>query len=93
VSRWLLCILLTLAQGRAIPCYNPGNGELLGEDISATPQEVNDAVRRAAIAQKDWGKTSFEERAAFLYDLLQAVLEHQEEICRLSVLDTGKTSM
>ena len=65
----------------------------MGEDISATPDEVNDCVRRAAIAQKDWGKTSFEERSAFLYDLLQAVLDHQEEICKLSVQDTGKTGM
>mmetsp|Transcript_11159 Transcript_11159/g.19026 ORF Transcript_11159/g.19026 Transcript_11159/m.19026 type:complete len:586 (-) Transcript_11159:43-1800(-) len=77
--------------GKSIPCHNPGNGEFLGNDISATPDEVNECVLRAAAAQKDWGKTSFEERSAFLYDLLQVVLENQEEICQLSMRDTGKT--
>jgi len=50
-------------------------------------------LARAADAQKEWGKTSFEERSAFLYDLMQYVVDHQEEICKASVLDTGKTSL
>jgi len=79
--------------GRPIPCHNPGSGEYLGDDVSATPEEVNECVRRAAVAQEDWGKASFEEREAFLYDLLQYVVDHQEEICKLSVADTGKTMM
>jgi acyl-CoA reductase-like NAD-dependent aldehyde dehydrogenase len=63
----------------------------LGEEISATPEEVNEVVRRAKIAQQEWGNASIAERKAVLYDLLQYVVENQEMICQLSITDTGKT--
>mmetsp|Transcript_21882 Transcript_21882/g.85767 ORF Transcript_21882/g.85767 Transcript_21882/m.85767 type:complete len:592 (-) Transcript_21882:22-1797(-) len=79
--------------GRVIPCTDPATGEVLGEDIAATPEEVNEAVKRAKAAQKDWATAPMSERKALLYDIMQLVVERQEEIAKLSVTDTGKTMM
>eukprot|EP01096_Ripella_sp_DP13-Kostka_P010922 TRINITY_DN4364_c0_g1_i1.p1 TRINITY_DN4364_c0_g1~~TRINITY_DN4364_c0_g1_i1.p1 ORF type:complete len:625 (-),score=292.09 TRINITY_DN4364_c0_g1_i1:47-1819(-) len=79
--------------GRPVVSRSPATGEFINEENGATREEVDAALNKAVEAQKDWGKASFEERAAFLYDLMQYVVDHQEEICSVSVLDTGKTMM
>jgi acyl-CoA reductase-like NAD-dependent aldehyde dehydrogenase len=54
--------------------------------------EVEECVRRAMIAQKEWSRTSFDERRAVLNDFIEMVLCNQEDICVASMNDTGKTS-
>jgi acyl-CoA reductase-like NAD-dependent aldehyde dehydrogenase len=58
--------------------------------LSGLPQ-VQQTVARARVAQKEWAKTSFSERRAVLRMILKFVLENQEEICKVSMLDSGKT--
>jgi acyl-CoA reductase-like NAD-dependent aldehyde dehydrogenase len=65
---------------------------VIKEENSATDEEVELALERAQKAQKEWAKSTLEERAALLYDFLDWVVNNQEEICSLSVQDTGKTS-
>eukprot|EP01104_Vermistella_antarctica_P000178 TRINITY_DN1020_c0_g1_i1.p1 TRINITY_DN1020_c0_g1~~TRINITY_DN1020_c0_g1_i1.p1 ORF type:complete len:593 (+),score=135.15 TRINITY_DN1020_c0_g1_i1:39-1781(+) len=79
--------------GEVLECINPASGEVLGSVTAASPANVLECVRLARIAQIEWAKTSFAERRAVLADLMQAVLDNQDEICRLSSQDTGKTTL
>jgi acyl-CoA reductase-like NAD-dependent aldehyde dehydrogenase len=48
-------------------------------------------VERGRLAQVAWGRTSFAERRRVLRALLDYILAHQPEICRLASRDSGKT--
>jgi acyl-CoA reductase-like NAD-dependent aldehyde dehydrogenase len=77
----------------AIQCYAPATGQLLGLVNPSTPGGLDRAIASAAEAQKQWRDTTFRERRAVLRTLLQHVLENQEQICRVSSLDSGKTML
>lgn len=75
----------------AIQCYAPATGQFLGFVNPSTPAGLDRAIAQAATAQEKWAKTSFAERRAVLRSMLQHVLDNQEQICRVSSLDSGKT--
>jgi len=74
-----------------IECQNPATLEKLGEVPSLSPSDVADRLARAREAQVAWGQTSFAERRRVLRMLLDYIIEHQTEICRLCSVDSGKT--
>ncbi|KAI1434801.1 Aldehyde/histidinol dehydrogenase [Xylaria sp. CBS 124048] len=75
----------------AIQCYAPATGQFLGFVNPSTPAGLDRAIAQAATAQKTWAKTSFAQRRAVLRTMLRHVLDNQEQICRASSLDSGKT--
>lgn len=77
----------------AIQCYAPATGQLLGLVNPSTPAGLDRAIVSAADAQKTWRNTTFRERRAVLRTMLQHVLDNQEQICRISSLDSGKTML
>ncbi len=76
---------------RSVPCHDPATLEPLGSVTAMDLAEVRAVVERGRAAQRAWGKTSFAERRAVLRAVLDHIVEHQEEICRLCVRDSGKT--
>src|SRR5262249_10644582 len=54
-------------------------------------EAVVERVQRARRAQVAWGQTSFAERRRVLSALLDYIVQHQEEICRICARDSGKT--
>ncbi|MFO0621463.1 MAG: aldehyde dehydrogenase family protein, partial [Polyangia bacterium] len=74
-----------------IACQNPATLEKLGEVPSLSPSDVSERLARARQAQVVWGQTSFAERRRVLRMLLDYIIEHQTEICRLCSVDSGKT--
>ena len=74
-----------------IACRNPATLERLGDVPIFSRAEVADAVARARRAQVAWGETSFAERRRVLRALLDYVVAHQEELCRICARDAGKT--
>ena len=56
----------------------------------ASDFQVQQAVHRAREASKIWKNSSFEERRHLLSIMLKYTIEHQDEICRLSAIDSGK---
>ncbi|KAI9752452.1 MAG: hypothetical protein M4579_005627 [Chaenotheca gracillima] len=56
---------------RAIQCYCPANGRLLGTVEAASPEVIDQAVERATSAQKEWATTSFGQRRRVLRTLLR----------------------
>ena len=81
--------------GTTIPetlsCRNPATLEKLGDVPIFDRQAVVERVQRARRAQAHWGQTSFAERRRVLAALLDYIVEHQEEICRICSRDSGKT--
>jgi acyl-CoA reductase-like NAD-dependent aldehyde dehydrogenase len=74
-----------------IECLDPATGRKLGHVPVMERDEVVAAVERGRAAQNSWARTSFAQRRAVLREVLAHVVAHQEEICRLAVLDSGKT--
>ncbi|KAK8073758.1 succinate-semialdehyde dehydrogenase- variant [Apiospora phragmitis] len=77
----------------AVRCYSPATGQLLGLVNPSTPAGIDRAIEAATAAQAKWAKTTFAQRRAVLKTLLQYVLDNQEQICRVSSLDSGKTML
>lgn len=74
-----------------IECQNPATLEKLGEVPSLSEADVAERLSRARKAQVAWGQTSFAERRRVLRMLLDYIIDHQAEICRLCSTDSGKT--
>ncbi|KAG6010966.1 hypothetical protein E4U43_008520, partial [Claviceps pusilla] len=74
-----------------IHCYAPATGQFLGFVDASSLSGIDRSIAAAAAAQKSWDKTSFRERRAVLRSLMQYILDHAREICRVAALDSGKT--
>ena len=74
-----------------IECIDPATRERLGLVRVDTAGDVEAAVARAQAAQKQWRKTSFEERREVLRKLMAYTVEHKDEICLTIQRDSGKT--
>ncbi|PQE07166.1 putative betaine aldehyde dehydrogenase protein [Rutstroemia sp. NJR-2017a BVV2] len=75
----------------AIQCYAPATGEFLGQVEPTTPEGIDRAIEKAHAAQKKWARTTFSQRRQVLRTMLAYILDHQDEICRIACLDSGKT--
>jgi len=70
---------------------------ITGQPLANIPQssvtDVDEAFRRARVAQAKWAQTSLEERAACLLRLHDIVLERQQEILDLVVWESAKSRL
>ncbi|KAJ6076964.1 hypothetical protein N7499_008945 [Penicillium canescens] len=77
-----------------IMSYCPADGRVLGNGMKpATVDDVNEAIRAATAAQREWAKTTFAERRKVLRTLLKYVLDHQDDLVTACCLDSGKTKV
>lgn len=76
-----------------IPCYDPGNMQLLGHLPAMTSAQVKSVVADAQTAAKEWKHSSFKQRKLLLKAILKYTVEHQQNICRVSSRDSGKTAV
>ncbi|KNC50548.1 aldehyde dehydrogenase [Thecamonas trahens ATCC 50062] len=84
---------VSLPPARLIECVDKGTGEVLGAVPAMSADEINAAIETAVAAQASWGRSSFAARKRALQALLDMTVANQEEICRYSALDSGKTMM
>jgi succinate-semialdehyde dehydrogenase/glutarate-semialdehyde dehydrogenase len=75
---------------RTIVARDAATGEVLREIVCASPEEVRDAVRRARVAQRDWGARSVDDRVRLLAPVLERIVARRDEIARLVSRETGK---
>jgi betaine-aldehyde dehydrogenase len=69
---------------------NPATGQLLATIRIDGQAEVDNAVARAAEAQKHWAKTPGVERGRILHRAAALLVERNEVLARLETQDTGK---
>lgn len=74
-----------------IPCYDPGNLDMLGPDMHVmTAVEVRERIERARVAQQAWAKSGWKQRRLLLKIIQRFILENQDVICQVSARDSGK---
>lgn len=73
--------------------FNPYNGEKLASITTATVDEVDQAYRAAARAQKDWAATNPYARRAVLEKALRLVEEREQEITEVIIAELGGTHL
>lgn len=78
------------SSGRTINIQSPSNSEKVGAIQSLTEKEVDFAVLGAKEAQKDWSKTSLDERAQLLYDWADQLLDMKDTIAETIMMEIGK---
>jgi benzaldehyde dehydrogenase (NAD) len=67
----------------------PATGEELGRLGMAGVEDVTASAAQAALAQRDWAATAFQERAAVLRRAGEALQRNTEELCGWLVRETG----
>ena len=70
---------------------SPVTLEVIGEFDAGNADDVRAAVERARKAQSEWAKLSFDQRAEYLWRLVDVIVERQDEIIDCVVAETGKT--
>jgi betaine-aldehyde dehydrogenase len=70
--------------------FNPATGEVLATLAIAGQAEVDAAVARAAIAQREWAKRTGTERGRVLRRAAEILRERNDELAALETRDTGK---
>ncbi|GGA96954.1 aldehyde dehydrogenase family protein [Macrococcus hajekii] len=69
---------------------NPATSEVLGKVAKASENDVDKGVQAAKEAFKTWRYTSPKERAEYLNQIADAILEHKDELAEIETLNTGK---
>jgi acyl-CoA reductase-like NAD-dependent aldehyde dehydrogenase len=77
------------ATGR-LESFNPATGELVGSVDTITPDQVQAVVDDVAEVQPFWGQLSLEDRARYMRQAADVVLEEIDEIAELLTREQGK---
>jgi succinate-semialdehyde dehydrogenase/glutarate-semialdehyde dehydrogenase len=88
VARLTGRILATSGESKQV--RSPLDGAPLAHIPQSTDADVEEAFRRARVAQEKWARTPLAERERLLLRLHDLVLDRQEEILDLIVLESGK---
>jgi benzaldehyde dehydrogenase (NAD) len=79
----------TAGLGGAYDVIEPATGETLGRLGAANADDVNTAATRAAVAQKEWARTTPAERAAVLRRAGALWAEHADELSDWIIREAG----
>jgi len=74
-----------------IEIEEPATGKIIGSFNESGECDVNEAVQAAAIAQKEWGQVTANERGKLLIEVARNLKAKQECVARVEVSDTGKS--
>ena len=76
--------------GQVIDNYNPAIGEVYGTIPDSDENDVQQAVRAAALAFPSWSKTSVEKRSAVLKRIADVIDQNLELLSKAESEDNGK---
>ncbi|MHC6526119.1 MULTISPECIES: succinylglutamate-semialdehyde dehydrogenase [unclassified Vibrio] len=77
-------------QGEPMHSQSPYNNEVIWQGDSATPAQVDAAIKAARQAFLSWKKLSVEQREAIVLAFAEQVKQHSEEIAEIIAKETGK---
>ena len=81
--------MAVVAEGR-LESTNPATLERVGSVRATAPEEVQEVVTEARLAQERWSRTSLAERSALLAEVAQALLRRGDEVAALITREMGK---
>jgi Aldehyde dehydrogenase family len=71
-------------------CYDPSTKQLLGQAKNMSAKEVEEILIKAKEAQEEWKTTTFAQRRMVLRTIQKYIVQHVEDICRVSARESGK---
>ena len=77
-------------QGLLENIINPATGEVITQVAEASPAQIDEAVRAAAVAFPTWKKTTPRDRATLLLKLADAIEANAETFAYLESMNCGK---
>ena len=77
--------------GPPLPVTNPADGQVFAEVASATPADVDAAVKSAREAFDEWSELAVSRRGELLWGAATAVHQHVDELVELLTCEQGKT--
>jgi acyl-CoA reductase-like NAD-dependent aldehyde dehydrogenase len=89
-AREALLARVSTADG-ATEIKDPATGEVIGRHTFGTPEDVKQAVDKAAAAQPAWAALTDEERVGYLNRAADNIEAHAEELAYAIVREQGKT--
>ena len=75
---------------RTSPVYNPATGEVTGQLDLASAATVDEVVKVANDASREWGQASLTKRAQVLFAFRELLNERKEDIAALITAEHGK---
>ncbi len=82
-----------ISAGQRIDVFNPARpDELVGSIPRGTPEDVENAIRAAKLAQPAWTAKTYTERARLIAPLLERLAAEVEDRAVLYVRENGKTT-
>ena len=77
--------------GRSGDVFNPATGEVRAQCAYASAEDVDEAVRAATLAGKEWARTSIAKRLEVLFSFRNEFIEARDGLARIIGLEHGKT--
>ena len=90
IGHWISGELVTGSTSRTSPVHNPATGEITGLVNLASVEEVDNAVRSASRAAKEWGRTPQSRRAAVLFSFRELLQERGADLAAIVTAEHGK---
>jgi len=78
-------------EDKEVHLWDPATLDYFGSIPVMTQKDVEASVARARVAQAKWAQSSFRTRRLLMRTLLRFATEHQEDIARVAVRESGKT--
>ncbi|WP_439141317.1 NAD-dependent succinate-semialdehyde dehydrogenase [Pseudooctadecabacter sp.] len=78
------------ANGTGIAVTNPATGDLIGHIPDLGAAETQEAIDAAAVAQKEWAKTTAKERSNVLRRWFDLMMANQEDLAQILTAEQGK---
>jgi malonate-semialdehyde dehydrogenase (acetylating)/methylmalonate-semialdehyde dehydrogenase len=72
------------------PVWNPATGARQAEVVLGSPADVDEAVRTAVAAAREWAEASLSKRAKVLFAFRELVAAHVDELAALVTAEHGK---
>ncbi len=82
--------LLDAMDKTKLNCYDPSTKQFLGQAPNMSSSDVEQILIKAKEAQAEWQKTTFAQRRMVLRTIQKYVVQHVEDICRVSARESGK---
>ncbi|MDE9451781.1 CoA-acylating methylmalonate-semialdehyde dehydrogenase [Aliiroseovarius sp. Z3] len=91
LGHWINGQLVDGSSGRTADIYNPATGEVQAKVALASQAELDDAVAKAAEAQKAWGATNPQKRGRVMMALVGLLNRDMDKLAEALSREHGKT--
>ncbi|WP_424940450.1 CoA-acylating methylmalonate-semialdehyde dehydrogenase [Aliiroseovarius sp. S253] len=91
LGHWINGQMVDGTSGRTADVFNPATGEVQAQVALATKAELDDAVAKAAEAQKEWGATNPQKRGRVMMALVGLLNRDMDKLAEALSREHGKT--